>query len=115
MFLWLIPINHDFTATIGIFAVNIIAGDGNLHIYIIGDDKISVADFKGKADEFFDDIYAEATRVGGLVSGEHAIGSGKLDYLAKSVGPTQMKLMEDIKRVFDPKMILNPGKVCYKL
>ena len=34
---------------------------------------------------------------------------------AKSVGPTQMKLMEDIKRVFDPKMILNPGKVCYKL
>ena len=50
-----------------------------------------------------------------LVSGEHAIGSGKLDYLAKSVGPTQMKLMEDIKRVFDPKMILNPGKVCYKL
>ena len=49
------------------------------------------------------------------VSGEHAIGSGKLDYLAKSVGPTQMKLMEDIKRVFDPKMILNPGKVCYKL
>ena len=91
------------------------AGDGNLHIYIIGDDKISVADFKAKADEFFDDIYAEATRVGGLVSGEHAIGSGKLDYLAKSVGPTQMKLMEDIKRVFDPKMILNPGKVCYKL
>lgn len=90
-------------------------GDGNLHIYIIGDDKISVADFKAKADEFFDDIYAEATRVGGLVSGEHAIGSGKLDYLAKSVGPTQMKLMEDIKRVFDPKMILNPGKVCYKL
>ena len=91
------------------------AGDGNLHIYIIGDDKISVADFKAKADEFFDDIYAEATRVGGLVSGEHAIGSGKLDYLAKSVGPTQMKLMEDIKRVFDPKMLLNPGKVCYKL
>ena len=38
------------------------AGDGNLHIYIIGDDKISVADFKAKADEFFDDIYAEATR-----------------------------------------------------
>lgn len=36
--------------------------------YIIGDDKISVADFKAKADEFFDDIYAEATRVGGLVS-----------------------------------------------
>ena len=91
------------------------AGDGNLHIYIIGDDQISVADFQKKADEFFDDIYAEATRVGGLVSGEHAIGSGKLEYLAKSVGPRQMEIMEGIKRVFDPKMILNPGKVCYKL
>ncbi len=91
------------------------AGDGNLHIYIIGDDKISVDDFKKAADVFFDDIYAEATRVGGLVSGEHAIGSGKLEYLAKSVGETQMKIMEDIKRVFDPKMILNPGKVCYRL
>ena len=91
------------------------AGDGNLHIYTIGDDKISVEDFKKKAEEFFDDIYAKATEVGGLVSGEHAIGSGKLEYLAKSVGPTQMKIMEDIKRVFDPKMILNPGKVCYRL
>ena len=91
------------------------AGDGNLHIYIIGDDQISVPDFQKKADEFFDDIYAEATRVGGLVSGEHAIGSGKLEYLAKSVGPRQMEIMEGIKRVFDPKMILNPGKVCYRL
>lgn len=91
------------------------AGDGNLHIYTIGNDTISVEDFKKAADEFFDDIYAEAVKVGGLVSGEHAIGSGKLDYLAKSVGPTQMALMEGIKRVFDPKMILNPGKVCYKL
>jgi glycolate oxidase len=91
------------------------AGDGNLHIYTIGDDKISVEDFKKKAEEFFDDIYAKATEVGGLVSGEHAIGSGKLEFLAKSVGPTQMKIMEDIKRVFDPKMILNPGKVCYRL
>ena len=91
------------------------AGDGNLHIYTIGDDKIDVPSFCKSADDFFDDIYAEATRVGGLVSGEHAIGHGKLKYLAKSVGPTQMKIMEDIKRVFDPKMILNPGKVCYKL
>lgn len=91
------------------------AGDGNLHIYIIGDDQISVEDFKKRADDFFDAIYPEATRVGGLVSGEHAIGSGKLDYLAQAEGATKMALMLEIKKVFDPKMILNPGKVCYKL
>ena len=91
------------------------AGDGNLHIYVIGDDQISVEDFKAKADAFFDDIYPEATRVGGLVSGEHAIGSGKLKYLAEAEGETNMQLMLGIKKVFDPKMILNPGKVCYKL
>lgn len=91
------------------------AGDGNLHIYIIGDDQISVEDFKKKADDFFDEIYPEATRVGGLVSGEHAIGSGKLKYLEEAEGETNMRLMLDIKKVFDPKMILNPGKVCYKL
>lgn len=91
------------------------AGDGNLHIYVIGDAEISVEDFKKSADEFFDIIYPEATRVGGLVSGEHAIGSGKLPYLAEAEGEINMALMLGIKKVFDDKLIMNPGKVCYKL
>ena len=66
-------------------------------------------------DKFFDIIYKEATDCGGLVSGEHGIGSGKIKYLVDSVGETNMAIMEGIKRVFDPKMILNPGKVCYRL
>ncbi|WP_278895671.1 FAD-linked oxidase C-terminal domain-containing protein, partial [Intestinimonas massiliensis (ex Afouda et al. 2020)] len=45
----------------------------------------------------------------------HGIGMGKVEYLAESVGPVNMRLMEEIKKVFDPKMILNPGKVCYTL
>ena len=91
------------------------AGDGNLHIYVIGDDQISVEDFKKSADEFFDEIYPEATRVGGLVSGEHAIGSGKLPYLYQAEGEINMALMMGIKKVFDDKLIMNPGKVCLKL
>ena len=90
------------------------AGDGNLHIYVLGNDKMSIDEFKAIVDKFFDVIYPEAARLGGLVSGEHGIGSGKLEYLAQSVGETQMQLMEGIKRVFDPKMLLNPGKVCYR-
>ena len=40
---------------------------------------------------------------------------GKVKYLAQAVGETNMELMRGIKKVFDPKLILNPGKVCYNL
>lgn len=90
------------------------AGDGNLHIYQCSND-LEEEEFKSRVDKFFDIIYQRATDVGGLVSGEHGIGSGKVKYLKQSVGETNMALMEGIKRVFDPKMILNPGKVCYRL
>lgn len=90
------------------------AGDGNLHIYECSND-LTEEEFKKRVDKFFDLIYKEASAQGGLVSGEHGIGSGKIQYLVKSIGETNMALMEGIKRVFDPKMILNPGKVCYRL
>ena len=90
------------------------AGDGNLHIYQCSND-LTEEEFKKRVDKFFEIIYKAATDCGGLVSGEHGIGSGKIKYLVDSVGETNMALMEGIKRVFDPKMILNPGKVCYKL
>ena len=90
------------------------AGDGNLHIYQCSND-LEEEEFKSCVDKFFEIIYKEATKCGGLVSGEHGIGSGKIKYLVDSVGETNMALMEGIKRVFDPKMILNPGKVCYRL
>lgn len=90
------------------------AGDGNLHIYQCSND-LEEEEFKERVEKFFDIIYKEATNCGGLVSGEHGIGSGKIKYLVESIGSTNMALMEGIKRVFDPKMILNPGKVCYRL
>lgn len=90
------------------------AGDGNLHIYQCSND-LDEEEFKKRVDTFFDIIYRKATECGGLVSGEHGIGSGKIKYLVDSVGETNMELMRGIKKVFDPKMILNPGKVCYKL
>ncbi len=90
------------------------AGDGNLHIYQCSND-LEEEEFRQRVDRFFDIIYKKATECGGLVSGEHGIGSGKIRYLVDSVGETNMALMEGIKRVFDPKMILNPGKVCYRL
>ena len=44
---------------------------------------------------------------------EHGIGLGKERYLARAIGPVQLRLMQEIKKAFDPKGILNPGKVCF--
>lgn len=90
------------------------AGDGNLHIYACAND-MDEEEFKKQVCEFMSTIYKEAAICGGLISGEHGIGYGKIEYLADFAGETSMRLMRDIKQVFDPKMILNPGKVCYKL
>ena len=90
------------------------AGDGNLHIYTCANE-MEEEEFKRQVAEFMDIIYKKAAECGGLISGEHGIGYGKMEYLAAFAGETSMRLMKGIKEVFDPKMILNPGKICYKL
>ncbi|MCJ7854797.1 FAD-binding oxidoreductase [Lachnospiraceae bacterium NSJ-143] len=90
------------------------AGDGNLHIYACRDGKPE-AEWKEKCEAVMDDMYARANEIGGLVSGEHGIGHAKQEYLERCVGPVEMGIMQNIKKVFDPNLILNPGKVCYKL
>ena len=60
-------------------------------------------------------MYVKANELGGLVSGEHGIGHSKFQYLRESLGEQSIDLMYGIKKVFDPNLILNPGKVCYKL
>jgi FAD/FMN-containing dehydrogenase len=47
--------------------------------------------------------------------GEHGIGHAKKKYLHESVGDTAINLMAGIKQVFDPKGLLNPGKICTDL
>jgi uncharacterized YigZ family protein len=57
--------------------------------------------------------YTKCAELEGQVSGEHSIGHAKKVYLRESVGETAYGLMGAIKQVFDPKGILNPGKVCH--
>ena len=87
------------------------AGDGNLHIYCCAND-MELDEFKRRSKAVMDKCYAKCTEFGGQVSGEHAIGHAKKQYLLESVGETAFGLMQAIKQVFDPKGILNPGKVC---
>ena len=88
------------------------AGDGNLHIYICRDG-LSDEEWQEKLSYCFDRMYKKATELGGLVSGEHGIGYAKQAYLREQYGATPIALMQGIKRVFDEKNILNPGKVCF--
>ena len=88
------------------------AGDGNLHVYICRDD-LSEDEWHEKLAYAFDRMYDKAHELGGLVSGEHGIGYAKKDYLRRRYGETPIALMQGIKKVFDPKNILNPGKVCF--
>ena len=88
------------------------AGDGNLHIYICRD-ALSDGDWEATLNACFDKMYAKAVELGGLVSGEHGIGYAKKDFLLRQYGQTPIALMQGIKQVFDPKNILNPGKVCF--
>ena len=86
------------------------AGDGNLHIYLCRDG-LDEKTWEERKDRAFGLMYSKAGEIGGLVSGEHGIGLDKRSYLREALGERQLEIMRGIKKVFDPKGILNPGKV----
>ena len=87
------------------------AGDGNLHVYICRD-ALDEQTWQAKLNQAFDRMYQKSVDLAGLVSGEHGIGFAKKGYLRRQYGDVQIGLMRGVKAVFDPKNILNPGKVC---
>ena len=86
------------------------AGDGNLHIYALRDDMTQEV-WDKKLSDVFDCMYSRARELRGQVSGEHGIGIAKRPYLKESFTEEQHQIMRGIKAAFDPKGILNPGKV----
>ena len=88
------------------------AGDGNLHVYICRD-ALNDEEWEKTLSSIFDRMYEKSVELGGLVSGEHGIGYAKKEFLKRQYGETPIALMQGIKQVFDPKNILNPGKVCF--
>lgn len=81
------------------------AGEGNLHPTIVYD-----PDGQQRARRAFDEILETALKLDGTVTGEHGIGLLKRDQLAKELGERASQLSWAVKRVFDPRNILNPGK-----
>ena len=84
-------------------------GDGNLHPTFLTDERNK--DEMHRVEEAFKEIFAEAVRLGGTITGEHGIGVAKKSFLPKFAGDAQMRVMRELKRTLDPHQILNPGKM----
>jgi glycolate oxidase len=85
------------------------AGDGNTHPIVIFDG--SDEEQTVRAQRSFDEIMALGLELGGTITGEHGVGLLKRDWLARELGPVALDLQRQLKAVFDPLGILNPGKM----
>ena len=84
------------------------AGDGNLHSSFLVD--LADQDQMKRGHEAADEVFEMAIRLGGSISGEHGIGTLKVAHVEAALGPAAVRLQAAVKRVFDPRLLLNPGK-----
>ena len=85
------------------------AGDGNLHPLIMFD--ANDADQMHRCELFGADILETSVAMGGTVTGEHGVGVEKLSSMCVQFSPAEREQMLAVKAAFDPKALLNPGKV----
>jgi glycolate oxidase len=84
------------------------AGDGNLHPLILFD-----ANDPGeleRTEAFAAEVLEKCVAVGGTITGEHGVGVEKIDQMCIQFGSAELEMFHAVKRVFDPKGLLNPGK-----
>ncbi len=86
-------------------------GDGNVHLNILKPESLSIDQFREQCGEVSKWVFEIVQRYGGSVSAEHGVGLLKKEYLEYSRSPLEVDIMKQIKRVFDPAGIMNPGKI----
>lgn len=85
------------------------AGDGNIHINIMYDRTVTAE--REAASQAVSRIFTLVRQLQGTLSGEHGIGITKAPYLSLELSPEVIELSRQIKKIFDPNQILNPGKI----
>ncbi|MGI5440508.1 FAD-binding oxidoreductase [Streptomyces shenzhenensis] len=85
------------------------AGDGNMHPTVVFDPRDATQ--VHRAERAFDAVMELGLALGGTITGEHGIGLLKAAWLEKELGPVSLAVHRDMKALFDPAGILNPGKV----
>ena len=84
------------------------AGDGNLHPLILFD--AASADELKRTEQFAAEVLEKCVAVGGTITGEHGVGVEKIDQMCVQFTPAELETFHALKRAFDPKGLLNPGK-----
>jgi len=84
------------------------AGDGNLHPLILFD--AANADELRRTEQFAAEVLEKCVAVGGTITGEHGVGVEKIDQMCVQFTPAELETFHALKRAFDPKGLLNPGK-----
>jgi FAD/FMN-containing dehydrogenase len=85
------------------------AGDGNLHVNILYDP--AAPDVHARVDRAVAELFKITIDLGGTLSGEHGIGLSKRPYMPLEQSAPLRALQLDLKRAWDPRNILNPGKI----
>jgi len=87
------------------------AGDGNLHVNFLWDDP----DDRPRVDAAIVQLFRNTVELGGTLTGEHGVGILKAPYLGFEQSPELITLQRELKALFDPKELLNPGKLFPKV
>jgi glycolate oxidase len=87
------------------------AGDGNMHVHIIPKEELSTDEWQKLLPQVLTDLYERVGKLGGTISGEHGIGHKRVPYLGLALEPKVIAIEKQIKDLFDPNHILNPGKI----
>ncbi len=86
-------------------------GDGNVHLNVLKPDGLPMEEFQRRCGEVSQWVFEIVQRYEGSVSAEHGVGLLKKDYLHFSRSDAEVALMKQIKQLFDPAGIMNPGKI----
>jgi glycolate oxidase len=86
------------------------AGDGNVHVLLFKGE-LTDEEWERRIDRLQRDLYKETIDLGGKITAEHGIGLLRKPFLSMNLDPCQIELLKGLKKAFDPKNILNPGKI----
>jgi glycolate oxidase len=95
-----------YEVTVGTFGH---MGDGNLHPTFLTNEK-NAAEMV-RVEKAMEEIFDQAVRLGGTITGEHGVGLAKKGFLPRAIGEASLGLMRQLKRTLDPDNILNRGKI----
>jgi len=84
-------------------------GNGNIHVRLVSDRK-KISIIKKIAIQYFEEII----KLGGTITAEHGDGLARSEFIKRQYGAKNYKIFKEIKKFFDPKNILNPGKIITK-